>query len=202
MRVAGVLDETALFGDQLRLTREIRVRLGDSGFAVRDVVENVGFAPATVMILYHFNFGWPLMSGETRLELPSRRVTGREKDLPIEDLDAWCEPVPGFLERVYYHDDLKCDPSGWTAVTVRNPRFPMTPAGATIPLSVRLRWSSKNLPRFVQWRCPASGVNVLGIEPANCHVEGRASERERGALVTLDPGKSLAFDLELDVTTE
>ena len=202
IRVAGVLEDATLFGRRLRLTREIRVRLGESRLAVRDVVENVGFSASPVMLLYHFNFGWPLMSSETRLELPSRRVAPREKDLPLDGLDAWQSPVEGFREQVYYHEDLKTDAKGWTAVAVRNPRFPLTPAGAAVPLAVRLRWATRNLPHFVQWRCPASGVNALGIEPANCRVEGRNAERQRGTLVTLPPGQSLAFDLELDVITD
>jgi hypothetical protein len=200
VRVAGVVEETALFGDSLRLTREIRSRLGENRIALRDVVENVGFAPAPLMVLYHFNFGWPLMGPETKIALPSRKVIPREKDLPLDSLDAWQEPTEGFRERVYYHEDLKCDARGWTAVTVRNPRFPL--AGGAVPLAVHLRWSSANLPRFAQWRMSGAGVHVLGIEPANCRVEGRAAERERGTLVTLDAGKSLTFELELDVETE
>jgi hypothetical protein len=196
------MEETTLFGERLRLTREIRCRLGESRFGIHDVVENVGFAPSPVMLLYHFNFGWPLLSPQTRLALPSRRVEPREKGLPMEGLDTWCDPVEGFREQVYYHEDLKADANGWTAVTVRNPRFPVIPAGATVPVAVHLRWATKNLPRFAQWRCPASGIDVLGIEPANGHVEGRAAERERGALVSLDPGESLDFDLEIDVAAE
>ena len=43
------------------------------------------------------------------------------------------------------------------------------------------------------------GVYVLGIEPANCHVEGRARERERGTLEFLPPGGKRNFYLELGV---
>ena len=41
------------------------------------------------------------------------------------------------------------------------------------------------------------GAYVLGIEPANCHVEGRARERERGTLEFLQPGEKRNFYLEL-----
>jgi hypothetical protein len=200
VRVAGVVEETALFGDSLRLTREIRSRLGESRLAIRDVVENVGFAPAPLMVLYHFNFGFPLMDKDTQVALPSRKIVPRESDLTLDGLDAWQPPTPNFRERVYYHEELKTDSKGWTAVTVRNPHFPL--AGGTVPLAVHLRWSTANLPRFAQWRMPGTGVYVLGIEPANCHVEGRSAERKRGTLVMLEPGKSAAFDLELDVKSE
>ena len=45
MRVAGVVEETAIFGEYLRLTREIRSRLGQNRITIRDTVENVGFSP-------------------------------------------------------------------------------------------------------------------------------------------------------------
>jgi hypothetical protein len=44
-----------------------------------------------------------------------------------------------------------------------------------------------------------SGDYALGIEPANCLVEGRAREKERGTLKTLAPMEKARFDLEIGV---
>ena len=49
---------------------------------------------------------------------------------------------------------------------------------------------------------PASGVYALGIEPANCLVEGRAAERERGTLIFLEPGASVQYRLEVEIISE
>jgi hypothetical protein len=46
---------------------------------------------------------------------------------------------------------------------------------------------------------PGAGVHVLGIEPANCLVEGRAVERERGTLVILEPGEQRTYELQLSI---
>jgi hypothetical protein len=202
LRVAGVVEQTALFGESVRLTREIRGRLGENTIALRDLVENVGFAPTPLMILYHFNFGFPLMDEETTVEFPSRRVVGREKSLPLEGITTWQAPAEDYAERVYYHEDLKTDAAGWTTVTIRNPRFPLAGGQVRRPVAVSLRWSTANLPRLAQWKMPGIGVYVLGIEPANCHVEGRAAERKRGTLHSLEPGEALTYDVELDVTME
>ena len=43
------------------------------------------------------------------------------------------------------------------------------------------------------------GAYVVGIEPANCHVEGRAAERARGTLEFLPAGGKRQFHLELGV---
>jgi hypothetical protein len=46
-----------------------------------------------------------------------------------------------------------------------------------------------------------AGVHVLGIEPANCYVEGRADERARGTLVMLEPGETREYELAFEVLT-
>ena len=67
-----------------------------------------------------------------------------------------------------------------------------TVAVVSPPLGLRLEveWDSSTLPRLHQWVHPATGVNVLGIEPANCSVLGRAADRAAGRLPMLLPGAS------------
>jgi hypothetical protein len=45
----------------------------------------------------------------------------------------------------------------------------------------------------------AEGEYVLGFEPANCLVEGRAKERERGTLQFLEPGETREFLVHIGV---
>ena len=70
------------------------------------------------------------------------------------------------------------------------------------PLTVQLSWKTGSLPILVQWKMAGEGTHVLGIEPANCHVEGRVAERERGSLVMLKPGQSVEYNFELSVSEE
>ncbi len=207
MRVAGRIEETAIFGEHLVLTREIRSRLGENRLDITDSVENAGFASAPHMLLYHFNFGFPLLSEGTEFIFPSRQVVPRDEGTPVEGYDRWQPPQAGYQERVYYHHDLALEPgpSGapdWTAVEIRNPSFPLGDGRITGELAVRLAWSTRNLPRLVQWKMPGAGVHVLGIEPANCHVEGRAVERARGTLEMLEPGEVRTYELSLEVRFE
>jgi hypothetical protein len=207
MRVAGQIEETAIFGEHVILTREIHSRLGENRLTITDHVENAGFAPAPHMLLYHFNFGFPLLSEGTEILFPSREVVPREAGTPVEGYDHWQQPQAGYQERVYYHRDLALEPGlqgqqDWTAVVIRNPSFPLGGGRTTGDVAVRLAWSTKNLPRLVQWKMPGAGVHVLGIEPANCHVEGRAAERARGTLVTLEPGEARTYELSLEINLE
>lgn len=197
MRVAGTVDETRIFGEHLRLNREIRSRLGENRIQIKDVVENVGFAPCPHMILYHFNFGFPLMQPGTKITFPSTQVIPREPETPLEGYDEWQPPQPGYQERVYYHQGM---PTGRVSAVIHTPHFP-TVSGER-PLSLTLSWSTEQLPRLVQWKMPGAGEHVLGIEPANCYVEGRTAERERGTLVMLQPGENRTYELEIMVNDE
>lgn len=197
MRVRGVIEETAIFGEHLRLTREIRSVLGRNRIEIRDEVENAGFAPAGHMLLYHFNFGFPLLSEETELTFPSHRVTSRDPETPVEGYARWQAPDLGCRERVYYHELAQHESTDWVEAKIHQPRFPL--GAGSQPLTLKLGWSSRELPRLVQWKMPGAGVHVLGIEPANCGVSGRASEQAQGSLPMLDPGQQLSYRLVLEV---
>jgi hypothetical protein len=65
---------------------------------------------------------------------------------------------------------------------------------------VEISWDAAALPRLHQWVHPAAGVYVLGIEPANCSVLGRASDRAVGRLPMLGAGSSRTSTLRLRVS--
>jgi hypothetical protein len=66
-------------------------------------------------------------------------------------------------------------------------------------VGVYVRYRQQTLPQFVQWRMFGGGTYVLGLEPANCRVGGRAMERAAGRLQTLQPGESRSYRLEIGV---
>lgn len=45
------------------------------------------------------------------------------------------------------------------------------------------------------------GLYVVGLEPANCHVEGRCAEREMGTLQILQPGEVRLYHLEIEFSS-
>lgn len=198
VRISGDIEQTAIFGENLRLSRSIFSRLGENRLEIDDVVQNVGFSPSPHMILYHFNFGFPLLSEATEITFPSRKVIPRDEGTPVSGFNSWEAPQAGYQERVYYHVDLESD---HVSARVFNPRFPVSD-GDTVALSVTLSWSTKQLPKLIEWKMPGAGTHVLGIEPANCYVEGRSKEREAGTLLTLQPGESRTYQLSLEVKAE
>ena len=58
----GVVEETRFHFEKLQLISEIRTRFNQEGFVVRDRLVNLSAAAAEVQMLYHINFGLPLLS--------------------------------------------------------------------------------------------------------------------------------------------
>src|SRR5918995_1764726 len=70
----GEVAQMAVFGENLVLTRRIEAALGGTTISVTDRVENRGFRPTPHMLLYQYNFGFPLLDEGAELLLPSRAI--------------------------------------------------------------------------------------------------------------------------------
>lgn len=195
MTISGIMEDAALFGPRLRLHREISARLGINRIIVRDRLVNDGFEPAPYMLLYHFNYGFPLLSGEMEILLPPGSTEPREAGLPPEDMRRWQEPEVYCEERVYYHTP---DAEERAEAVIFKPRFPQA-GGRNVPLTLKLSWRTDTLPQLIQWRIPRTGIYALGIEPASCRVEGMAAEAAAGRVRQIQPGAAAVFEWELNI---
>lgn len=199
LSIKGITEESRLFGEKIRLTREIQSRLGSNRIEVTDMVENFGFEETPHMILYHLNFGFPLMDKNAVFNFPSKSVTSRDKWSSPNGYQHYDAPSVGIKEDVYYHEldpnQLKED---WASVQIINPDFPTGNSQSRKAMTVEISWNTKNLPRLHQWKMTGSGTYALGIEPANCDVKGRVWERENGNLQVLQPGEKRVYKLIFD----
>jgi hypothetical protein len=193
LTVSGKLREASVLGPNLVLERSISTSLRSESFSVHDVVENQGVRDSPLMILYHFNFGFPLLTERSVIHAPSRAVEPAD-DWAAQSKETWNRfesPQMGIAERVYFHQ-MAPDPAGKVTVV-------LVSDGDRPEFGVALSFDSKTLPRFVQWKMTGANHFVLGLEPANCWTLGRKAERDRGTLQMLSPGERREFRLELRV---
>ncbi len=195
--VEGTIHESAVFGENLTLKRRIWTDLNEPRFWIEDRVENHGFNPCPHMFLQHINLGFPLVSSHTRLELPEHVTIPRDEVARpgLEHCLQFDDPIHNYQEQVFYHE-LQPDRQGLVEVRLMNPEFSRQ-AGQPAGLGVTLRFAQAEYPVFVEWKMMGEGIYVIGLEPANCHVEGRSKERQRGTLVMLEPGEVRTYRLEI-----
>jgi hypothetical protein len=178
--VRGRIAEASALGHHLEVDRTWRTRRGEGLLELEDVTRNLGREPEPAPLLYHVNLGAPLWAAGSEVRLTEPRTLPR--DAAADPFEPFRCPgvVPGAQERVYEH-------------VVSEPRALVVGAG----LELELRW--EGLPRLWQWVHPAPGIEVLGLEPANCSVLGRGHDRAEGRLPVLEPGEARVTKLSIRV---
>jgi len=184
--IEGTMREAVAFGHMMELRRRISLPAWGSRIAIEDTIQNLTSRPEEFAILYHFNFGYPLLCENARLILPEDRKTTPRNEQSKAGLGHECEfsaprDEPG--EMVFFHE-LK---EGWAKL--ENPD-----AG----LAATLRWDLHSLPILAQWKNFVGGDYVLGLEPSNNYIMGRAAERENGTLQVIEAFGSVKTKLELE----
>ena len=184
----GVVRDATLFGRAYLLTRTYRISKCDNTFCVSDTVCNISNAIAPCMLLYHINLGYPLLSEEAKVFVPSTRVTPRNAHAGdhIDTCLQMEKPQADYEECCYYHDVTAHD--DLAAVSVYNP---------LISKGVKISYGKTALPFFTQWKMMGVREYVLGLEPGNCTPDGRDVLRRNGTLRELSPGEIYTTNITL-----
>lgn len=192
-RVTGTVRESSVHGHNLVMERTITTSLRSAGLTLTDVVENAGLRASPLMVLYHLNFGFPLLTEHSEIHAPSRYQEAAT-EYAAKSVSQWNlmdSPQEGVSERVYFHS-MQPGPDGRVTVVLVSDR--------TDPVfGVSITYDGTSLPECVEWKMTHTNHFVLGIEPGNCRSTGRRAERERGALQMLAPGERREFALQIAV---
>jgi hypothetical protein len=190
--VRGRVSEASAVMPRVTLTRKLSTRLGASSLTIEDTIENEGHAPSPFMMVYHLNFGFPVVSGETVLLSPTRSVVtlGREKVTEPDLYRRFLEPTPNFPEMVFRHETVP-DAGGYVTAALINKS--VNSFGAYV------RYRQRELPHLFEWKMLAQGAYTVALEPATCWIDPRSEARKRGELKFLQPGEVVQHHLEIGV---
>jgi hypothetical protein len=189
--VEGHVDESHLFGAQVRMVTRISTLPGSNKLVVRDEFVNLKDQPVEIQILYHWNFGPPFLGRGSRFVAPIRSVTPRDAraQAGISQHDVYGGPEPGSTEQVYYYelhagsDGASPSPTG-SAGGARTLAMLRNEAGDK---GVVLRFPRHQLPAFTLWKNTAGLRDgyVTGLEPGTNYPNARPFEKARNRVVTV-----------------
>jgi hypothetical protein len=190
-KVSGIIEEGCLFGNKLRLEREISSVCGKNVIRIEDRITNFGNSSSPYTILYHMNFGYPLLTEDAELVIDPLETIPRDSDAVsgINEFRTFIKPQPVYREQVFFHT-MKGDQEGWSSVIIKN---------KTAGISVSIRFNVNQLPVISQWKMMGFGEYVLGIEPGNVPSKSRKALREQNQLPMLQPGENTINTLEVEV---
>ncbi|MCD7908924.1 MAG: aldose 1-epimerase family protein, partial [Clostridium sp.] len=186
IRVRGKIRECTMGGPNMVMTREFSTRMGSNIIHLKDTLENLGFESQPMMILYHHNLGYPIVSEESILYHSEAAIEPRTDIAKsgLSDYAGMQSPTPAYQEQVFYHHDFKRDD---VFACLYNP---------TLELGSYVRFSASQLPYLTQWKQMGEGDYALGLEPGTWKCDGRPLARERGELARLKPGERQVFELD------
>ena len=195
--ITGLMRETTVFGPSLELRRTISGTLGQAQICIHDEITNRANTPAPHMLLYHLNFGWPLVDEGTKLLWEGSwqaREGGINADIFNEQNDFRTCPAPleshlGTGEAVAIIDPVATD-TGECRAGLHNQK---------LGLSVSISFKKSQLPWLINWQHWGKGEYVTGLEPSTHPLIGQAQARADTTLLFIEPGMSKAYDLVIDI---
>ncbi|MEA4965254.1 MAG: DUF4432 family protein [Oscillospiraceae bacterium] len=184
LRATGEVHQTKLYGRHLSIRRVIETGLFDKTVRIQDTITNFEAEEEPYMLLYHFNFGYPLLQADSRVAASRADVS------PMNELSTdaayMMDPVDGRGEELYFRTNL----GDRACCVLYNER---------LELGAYVAFDTKNLPNFLQWKNMKSHDYVLAIEPCNTCGLNRQEAQEQGKIATLPAYSSIENRLELGV---
>ncbi len=195
IRVRGRVDERAFYGPKLELWTEVSTEPGSSTFRIEDALTNRSAFDSEFQILYHVNYGPPLLGAGARFSAPIRRVTPFNAHA-AEDVATYSEyaaPRRGFIEQVYNLHPF-ADGQGRSLLMLSN---------AARDRAVSMGFAVAQLPYVTLWKnlTALEEGYVTGLEPGTGFPYPRAAERESGRVPKLKPGETREFAIDFAVHT-
>ncbi|MBQ8587861.1 MAG: aldose 1-epimerase family protein [Clostridia bacterium] len=187
IHIKAVMRDARLGSHKLILEREYVCPLYENVIYMTDKIRNIGSKESPFELLYHCNIGYPLLSENAEITIPSVCVTARNEHAKegIKECLKVQKPQAGYEEKCYYHSL-----SGNTCVSVYNP---------DISKCLNMYYNADELRYFTQWKMMGEYDYVMGLEPGNCHPDGRNVMREQGALEFLKPGEEKTHKLTFEL---
>ena len=193
LKISGTVHETVVFGACLRLRSSLYVKRNSRVFTIVDEVTNVGGRRTEFELLYHLNFGPPILEKGAQLRAPFKWIHARDAVAAkgLERMSHFDGPTPGIHEQAFF-TALNSREDGSTDLVLHN---------AAGDLGCRVSFNVKQLPCFTLWKYLASEEEgyVTGLEPSIGYPNPKPFERSKGRVPVLEPGESRTAQLEFEL---
>lgn len=193
LKIEGKTNESVLFSENLTLHRTIITKGGENKLKLVDEITNDGFDMAPLMLLYHMNIGFPVVSENSLFVAPILWTKARDEEAQkgLEVAKTFERPTPKYREQVFFHR-VAADMDGNTCVGLIND---------SLNIGFYISYNTQDLPLLTQWKMMGEQDYVVGIEPGNCHPIGYEEAKKKDQLEMLAPGTVKRVEIELGVLT-
>ena len=196
IKIVGLLKEKTFAFANFETRTELMVVPGTGALHIHDRLTNKSDAPSPYQIIYHTNFGRPLLGEGARILAPVSRVVPLNEPAKnnLSNWQRYAGPVSG-LEEDLFGLELKGDAEHRTLVAL------VGPDGSN---GAAVRFSLDQLPFFTLWKNTNSYQQgyVTGLEPASNYPHPRNVEQANGRLQHIGPGATQTFDVTIQLLAD
>ena len=190
--LTGAVDETRFLHHALQMTTSLTLTAGRQRVSWTDTVRNLAEQPATMQMLYHVNFGPPLLGPGSEIVAPVETLAPRDT-AAAADVARWNRydpPRAGRGEEVHFMR-LRPGADGRAAALL------VAPEGRH---GACVEWRADTLPCFTLWKNQGGLADgyVTGLEPGTNYPNRRSFEEAHGRVVTLAANQTVRFDLAIE----
>ena len=193
IRVRGRVDERMFYGPKLELWTELSTEPGSRAFRIEDTVANRGAFDQEFQIIYHSNYGRPLLEKGAQFLAAAKQVTpfNAHAAKSIASYQEYSDPVKGFIEQVYCVHPY-ADEKGRTMILLQN---------AAMDQGVSMAFNVEQLPYVTLWKNTNAEEEgyVTGLEPGTGFPYNRRIERQLGRVPKLKPGENRQFAIDFAI---
>lgn len=194
--VKGLIKENTFKKSNLETWASLIYVPGTQQFTIHDVVKNEGDYTRDYQIIYHSNYGTPILDEGARFVAPVKEISPFN-DYAKDGLQTWqtyLGPTKGFDEMVFNVYPYS-DANGQTQVMVANK------AGDK---GAGISFNTKQLPVLSLWKNTDTLKQgyVTGLEPGTSFAYPVTIEREQKRVRHLDPGQSTEFTLTYSLLSD
>lgn len=187
--VAGLIKEKAFKLADFETWASLSLVPGEAGFTVSDKLTNLSDYERGYQIIYHTNYGRPLLEAGARVVAPVARIAPfNDAAKPgLSDWETYLPPTRDYDEMVFAAK-LAADADGKTAAALVN---------ADASLGVIMGWNVAELPLFTLWKNTDTERQgyVTGLEPGTNYPYARPIEDALGRVMKVGPGASRTFTI-------
>lgn len=183
LEVEGESKQVKSFVEHVTLHRRIRSYGGRSVIEIEDHIENRGSRRQPLMLLYHMNFGFPLVNARAGIAIP-----GADSSTQYDRFETATDDAG---DSFFSFDSVE-QSDGMASVLITNDRYDPR-------LGVRICYSPMVLKHVHLWKNFRSREYVVSIEPANCMVEGLNAAAESGRLAYLEPQEIVKTWMQIEI---
>jgi hypothetical protein len=191
--VRGRVDERMFYGPKLEMWTEISTVIGSNAFRIEDTVKNCGADDQEFQLIYHANYGPPLLEAGSRFVGAIKQVTpfNAHAAKSSNQYAEYAGPARGFVEQVYTLVPFG-DETQRTTVMLRN---------AAGDKAVSMSYLLDQLPYFTLWKNTTAREEgyVTGLEPGTGSPANRSIERKAGRLPKLRPDETRRFAIDFAI---